>query len=283
MIRQCAAFHSPQLCGVPQAETIATLDAENLSGAAGATDCLVSPFRQIARVYTLHRDDRALSLCGPNPPDHPAMTSSELPPVHLLCNSLVDPLAIRTGPPALSWSDPDAIGSGPRSAYQILVASTTDALAANVGDVWDSGKCTDRGESEVLYEGRPLEPLSPFYWKVRTWSAAHLESSWSDVATFEVGIGGLDAWNGLWISWNDQALAFEPATEAGPVDAVGLGLTPAPYLRREFDVGEGLESARLYITARGLYEARRQRPACRRCRVGTRVDGLCDSSAVPGL
>jgi len=184
------------------------------------------------------------------------MTSSELPPVHLLCNSLVDPLAIRTGPPALSWSDPDAIGSGPRSAYQILVASTTDALAANVGDVWDSGKCTDRGESEVLYEGRPLEPLSPFYWKVRTWSAAHLESSWSDVATFEVGIGGLDAWNGLWISWNDQALAFEPATEAGPVDAVGLGLTPAPYLRREFDVGEGLESARLYITARGLYEAR---------------------------
>jgi alpha-L-rhamnosidase len=92
-------------------------------------------------------------------------------------------------------------------------------------------------------------------WKVRVWTGAGTPSAWSDTASFETGIGGTAAWTAAWISWDPAAVPFEPATEPGPVDQVALGLTPAPYLRRDFDVPPGLACARLYITARGLYEA----------------------------
>jgi len=37
---------------------------------------------------------------------------------------------------------------------------------------------------------------------------------------------------------------------------VARALTPAPYLRRVFTIGQPVTSARLYVTALGLYEAR---------------------------
>src|ERR1019366_3259451 len=108
---------------------------------------------------------------------------------------------------------------------------------------------------DVLYEGQELRPIGSYLWKVRIWSGSGEPSSWSDIATFEVGIGGTGAWTASWISWDDRALAFEPASETGPVDPVALGLAPVPYFRREFEVTNDLLTARLYVTARGLYEA----------------------------
>ena len=50
--------------------------------------------------------------------------------------------------------------------------------------------------------------------------------------------------------------AVTPPSGAGPVDPVARALTPAPYLRRVFTVDQPVASARLYVTALGLYEAR---------------------------
>jgi alpha-L-rhamnosidase len=49
---------------------------------------------------------------------------------------------------------------------------------------------------------------------------------------------------------------FRPPSEPGPSDPVVSALMPPPYLRREFRVDQPVASARLYITALGLYEAR---------------------------
>jgi alpha-L-rhamnosidase len=181
------------------------------------------------------------------------MTSPDLAPERLRCNYLVNPLALREGAPLFGWV---AAGASRQQAYQVLVGTSEQLLEHDVGDAWDSGKREGATCVEVEYEGRPLEPLRPYMWKARTWDGSGRPSRWSAPAAFEVGMGGTDAWTASWISWDDQAIAFEPASEAESVDQVALGLTPAPYLRRQFQVGEALEQARLYVTARGLYEAR---------------------------
>lgn len=179
-----------------------------------------------------------------------------LPPTDLRCNSLSDPLAIRHGAPVFTWVLDGASGSRSSHDYQILVATDSMALERGRGDAWDSGRKAGSGASGVVYAGRALEPLERYVWKVRIWCDAERPSAWSGVASFEVGMGDTERWSASWISWNDRVLPFEAATDAGPVDPVALGLSPVPYLRREFVVADDVTCARLYVTARGLYEAR---------------------------
>jgi alpha-L-rhamnosidase len=184
------------------------------------------------------------------------LNPSDVAPADLRCNHLVDPLAIRDGPPSFSWSVKARSGVGRQCAYQVLVARDARALGRHEGDAWDSGKRHSPASGDIRYDGQGLDPLGRYVWKARIWAESGEPSAWSDVATFETGMGGTGAWTASWISWDDHAVAFEPAAEKGPVDPVAMGLAPVPYLRREFDVADGLISARLYVTARGLYEAR---------------------------
>lgn len=172
-------------------------------------------------------------------------------PVGLRCNYLVEPLAVRDSTPRLSWSLPEAFGPDPPRSHQVVVTADGSVPPAEPGIVWDTGRREGGGAREVVFAGPPLRPRHRYMWKVRVWTGAGTPSAWSDTASFETGIGGTAAWTAAWISWDPAAVPFEPATEPGPVDQVALGLTPAPYLRRDFDVPPGLACARLYITARG--------------------------------
>jgi len=57
-----------------------------------------------------------------------------------------------------------------QSAYQILVASSERILAADKGDLWDSGKVVSNQSSEITYAGKSLTRVERFYWKVRCWN-----------------------------------------------------------------------------------------------------------------
>ncbi|MEE3177491.1 MAG: hypothetical protein VX269_09075, partial [Verrucomicrobiota bacterium] len=57
-----------------------------------------------------------------------------------------------------------------QSAYQILVASSERILAADKGDLWDSGKVASNQSSEITYAGKSLTRVERFYWKVRCWN-----------------------------------------------------------------------------------------------------------------
>jgi alpha-L-rhamnosidase len=182
------------------------------------------------------------------------LTTTDLAPTRLRCNHLTDPLAIRRGPPAFSWSTGPG-GGGRQHGYQVLVTDSPEGLERDQGNAWDSGRRHRAYGADVLYEGRELVPFRRYLWKVRVWTGSGGLSPWSQASTFEVGMGETEAWTASWISWDDRAVAFKPATETGPVDPIALGLTPVPYLRRQFEVADDLLSARLYVTARGLYEA----------------------------
>ena len=61
-------------------------------------------------------------------------------------------------------------------------------------------------------------------------------------------------WDGCsWIGLGRDLSPFDPPSGAGPIDSVALAMKPAPYLRRAFTLISPVVSARLYVTALGIY------------------------------
>jgi alpha-L-rhamnosidase len=168
------------------------------------------------------------------------------PPRHLRCEQQVDPIGIDAVVPRLSWVLDDDRRGAIQTAYQVLVASTEDALAADNGDRWDTGK-TAGAESHLLpYQGQPLRSRDRSWWKVRTWDAQDVASPWSAPASFEMGL--LSASTIAGTDWRAQPVRSS-------VRGTALEGAPSPYFRRTFTLESVPTSARLYITAFGLYDA----------------------------
>lgn len=171
-----------------------------------------------------------------------AAVAAPLAPENLRCEYRVNPLGIDEAAPRLSWEVRDPARGAMQAGYHILVAGSLDQLEADAGDVWDSGRVDGDQSIHVAYAGRPLASGRRYYWKVRTWDAAGAGSPWSAPAWWEMGLLAPEDWRAEWI-------ALPGAPEGGESG-------PAPYFRREFDARAGVERARAYVTARGLYELR---------------------------
>jgi len=118
---------------------------------------------------------------------------------NLRCEYLKDPLGIDEAEPRLSW----VIGSLERgekqTGWQVLVASTPEGLAADQGDLWDSGKVPGDTTSQVVYDGAPLGSRAACFWKVRAWDKDDEVSAWSSPAKWTVGLLGGGDWSAKWI------------------------------------------------------------------------------------
>ncbi|MGC4107666.1 MAG: glycoside hydrolase family 78 protein [Thermomicrobiales bacterium] len=164
---------------------------------------------------------------------------------------LVNPLGLDAERPRLSWQlDGDGRGVV-QTAYQIVVASSADALERREADLWDSGIVESAETAQIAYDGRAILSRQRAWWAVRVWDGEGVASAWSQPAFWERGFGALTDWHGNWISLPTIA----PDTsipEAAELDA----LLPVSYLRQTFDVTSEVTRARLTVTARGVYEAR---------------------------
>jgi alpha-L-rhamnosidase len=129
-------------------------------------------------------------------------------PVQLRCEYLENPLAIDQAAPRLSWQSNNTERNWRQAAYQILVASSAENLAAGNGDVWDSGR-KDSGDSvNIAYAGPALESRRRYYWKVRVWDATGQQSESTESAWWEMGLLQPSDWRAKWITWknpDDQA------------------------------------------------------------------------------
>ena len=61
-------------------------------------------------------------------------------PCALRCEYALNPVGVETARPQLSWELESRERNQRQSAYQILVTSKAEALAAGRGDLWDSGR-----------------------------------------------------------------------------------------------------------------------------------------------
>ena len=161
-------------------------------------------------------------------------------PVQLRCNFLYNPLGVHDPKPQLSWRlSTDSRRGAIQTAYRITVASRRSGPA----DLWDSGRVESDRTNGIVYGGKKLTSQQRAWWRVEVWDEvwSKTKSSRTSTASFwEMGLLKTQDWGCDWIG---TALA------GGPESTI-----PSPYLRTLFNVGKKVATARLYVTALGLYE-----------------------------
>jgi alpha-L-rhamnosidase len=154
--------------------------------------------------------------------------------VDLRCERFIDPIGLDVPHPRLSWRANSDLPGFKQRAYRISVGSQ-----AGLSDFWDSGEVETSQSQEIAYAGCLLQSGAIAYWQVSVTNVAG-EVATSQGAKWEAGLGS---------EWPDDWIQTDIV--GGPRSSP----TPA-YLRKTFELGGSVRSARLYVTALGLYEAR---------------------------
>ncbi|MCB2408863.1 alpha-L-rhamnosidase [Hymenobacter lucidus] len=162
----------------------------------------------------------------------------------LRCELLTNPEGIDATAPRLSWELSGAARGLEQTAYQVLVASSPDKLAADEGDLWNSGQVTSAQSVHVRYAGQPLRSRTRCYWKVRTWTSQG-PTAWSAPASWSMGLLNYLNWKGRWIGF-DRAFPWDDETTHARLSA--------RYFRKEFQAAKPIRQATAYIIGLGLYE-----------------------------
>ena len=140
--------------------------------------------------------------------------------VELKCEHMYDPLGVSTRHPRFSWKNWPGKEGARQTAYQLLVATSADALSEEKADLWNSGKVTSPSNHLIEYQGEPLQSRGVLYWKVRVWDEEDNVSKWSKPATFSIGILEESDWEASYIGYPSEN-----------------GFQQCPQFRKLFSVG----------------------------------------------
>jgi len=165
---------------------------------------------------------------------------------NLRCEYLEDPLGIDVTRPRLSWRLASDQRGQRQTAYHLLVASSPETLAQNMGDLWDTGKVESDQSIHVVYDGKELTSRMQCFWKVMAWPAlSQVEgdkdsraSHWSEPAQWSMGLLKLEDWTAKWIT--------NPAPKR----------LSHPWLRRTFDLKKDVDWAVIHVNTPSYYELR---------------------------
>ncbi len=118
---------------------------------------------------------------------------------NLRCEYLINPSGIENSQPRLSWELKSKEKGQGQIAYQILVASDSTALSRNLPDIWDSGRVKSNKTDQIVFNGKELQSLQSYYWKVRVWDINGDLSDWSPIENWSVGLLDKTDWKAEWI------------------------------------------------------------------------------------
>ncbi len=156
--------------------------------------------------------------------------------VDLRCEHLSDPIGVDRVAPRLTWIVRSPKRGDAQTAYQVLVASSPAALAADRGDRWDSGRVAATA-ARAVFAGAMPKARDELFWKVRVFDRAGAAGPWSAPARWEMGFSDKNQWTGRWIA-----------------RTTALGPQPAPLMRKPFAVRGAVARARLYACGLGYGE-----------------------------
>jgi alpha-L-rhamnosidase len=170
-------------------------------------------------------------------------TANKFAPFELKCDYSKEPLGMENLTPAFSWRLKHTENNQYQKAYRIIMSDDIEQIKNKKGNLWDTGKITSQESANVNYKGHQLNYLKRYYWRVRWWDKNGKVSPFSEIATFETGIGN-DNWKAKWIS-GDRLESYKSKE-----DFFYFGVN----LRKDFKVKKDVESARIYISGLGYYE-----------------------------
>jgi len=143
-----------------------------------------------------------------------------------------DALGIGVAAPRVSWKTVAPAGWR-QSAYELEVTSG--------GRIRSSGRVESPDSVLVPWPQEPLVSRQSASLRVRLWGAGEEPSAWSAPSTVEAGLLDPADWTAV------------PVTGAWPEDGPKDDRRP-PLVRTAFEADGAVESARLYVSAHGLYE-----------------------------
>ena len=178
----------------------------------------------------------------------------------LTCEQAASPLGIDTPSPVLGWQLLSDGRNVFQKAYQVIVADSQEQLSADNGNYWDSGKVRSANSIQVLYEGKPLQPATTYYWKVKVWDTHGIESDWSEQQTWQMGLSSTGDWgDAKWIALEelpaDKRIVPGLDNPRSPrLTDMGDMKNTLPLLRRAFQVDKPFKKATAFISGLGHFE-----------------------------
>ena len=171
------------------------------------------------------------------------MTSLE--PYALRVEHLATPLGLDEERPRFAWRLRSLRNGARQSAYRLVVTAGQQT--------WDTGKVASAEQLEICYAGPALQPYTRYEWALEVWDEQDQPTqptrSW-----FETG--RLDRpWEARWIGRDSRDRSAFLAPVDDDLTWNSRPLNPPSLLRTTFTPRRQVVSARLHITARGLYEA----------------------------
>jgi len=190
---------------------------------------------------------------------------SNIKPVQLTCEYMVNPSVVDVFSPRLSWIN-EPVSSKVRGeyqqAYRICVASSKDRLLKGEADIWDSGKMSSPDAYLIPYAGSKLQSGKDYWWRVMVWDSNDVPSGWSAPAHWGMGLLSPDEWKAKWIGapWQGEEPRRVISSYSGrTLRANARNYTqypyfPAPLFRKSFDVKDNVASAKVFVTGLGFFE-----------------------------
>jgi hypothetical protein len=160
----------------------------------------------------------------------------------LRCEYMSNPQGIDVAKPRLSWMLGPGWNAGGQSAYRVLVATSPSLLQKDRGDLWDSGRVASAQHTWVEYVGRALASGQQVWWKVQVWSGDGKAPSWSEPASWTMGLLQASDWKGKYIGERRP----EGTAEGTPLSF--------PWLRKTFTLAGKPARAVAYVNPLGYYE-----------------------------
>jgi alpha-L-rhamnosidase len=188
------------------------------------------------------------------------LTSVSASPVHLRCEYLKNPLGIDSPGPRLSWQSDSSERNWKQTAYEVMVASSSDRLQAGETDIWDSGKTESDESVGLAYKGPALESRKRYYWKVRVWDSSGKVADSTEDAWWEMGLLHPSDWKAKWITWSDPEVQNDRKdiqwVWVKGQDAFSLPPKANAKFRLKVRIKQTPRSAFLMLAVRGSYSAK---------------------------
>jgi len=157
-----------------------------------------------------------------------------------------------------SWKMISGENNVKQTAYRILLSETKKFSEKNI--IWDSGKIEEEQSILVDYKGKKLKTDKYYFWKVKVWDNNKNESEWSAPNSLICGLFNEKDWNGAqWIGYKNM-----PTSKRLVEGISGYGKPSknkveeravVPLFRKSFRLNKNIESATLFISGLGQYEA----------------------------
>ncbi len=173
-------------------------------------------------------------------------------PYALTTEQRSEPLGLDETRPRLSWKLRSDRHGAAQTAYRITAAATGTDLDDPARLVWDSGRRDSDDTLLIEWDGPALQSATRYHWRVETWDETG-EPAGSAQSWFETGLLHRDDWTAVWIGRDPVSLpVVDPPTdeERSFPDPAAAPL----YLRHTFELAGRPVRARLFATARGVYE-----------------------------